>query len=252
MALDRRIAVFAGPSLPSPFRPLDPIFEWHPPASAGDLLSLAENAPETLCLIDGYFDSCPAPWHKELLLLMAAGTTVYGASSMGALRAAELDAFGMIGIGAIFEAYSAGRLVGDDEVALIHAPERLDWAPLSVPMVELRATLIDACRRRVVGPPTARLIRDLAHDVHYSDRDWPLLERHCQEVTDAETFPRIRALHVPLKRLDAIACLAAARREPHQRPPTVRPPLTCFIRELVDECADQAEAPRRRSISTAQ
>ena len=48
---------------------------------------------------------------------MAAGTQVFGAASMGALRAAELAPFGMIGVGAIFAAYRDGRLTGDDEVA---------------------------------------------------------------------------------------------------------------------------------------
>ena len=80
-------------------------------------------------LIDGLFDASPAVRHKELLQLMARGVPVIGAASMGALRAAELAPFGMIGVGRIFTAYAAGALVGDDEVALLHGPEELGWTP---------------------------------------------------------------------------------------------------------------------------
>ena len=46
-----------------------------------------------------------------------------GASSMGALRAAELSQFGMVGIGEVYQAFKLGRLEDDDEVAIVHGPE---------------------------------------------------------------------------------------------------------------------------------
>jgi hypothetical protein len=242
------IPVFAGPSLPPADRPGGP-FDWRPPATAGDLLALLEAPPARLCLIDGFFDSRPAPWHKELLLLMARGTLVFGAASMGALRAAELGAFGMIGVGAIYRAYRDGRLQGDDEVALVHGPERIGWAPLTVPMVEVRATLVAACRAGVLPPSLARRIRALVHDLHFDARDWPMMERLCQaeRLADAPAFRRIAALHVPLKRMDAHDCLAAALSPmpPHSLPQP--PPETCFIRELARRIA--APNPRRRTAA---
>ena len=56
---------------------------------------------------------------------MQAGIHVYGAASIGALRAAELDAFGMRGIGRIYEDFREGVLEDDDEVAVLHGPEEL-------------------------------------------------------------------------------------------------------------------------------
>jgi hypothetical protein len=238
---EARIPVFAGPSLPAAARPAGP-FEWHPPAMAGDLIRLRDRPPAKLCLIDGYFDSRPAPWHKELLALMARGTIVFGASSMGALRAAELHPFGMVGIGAIFRAYRDGRLWGDDEVALIHATEALDWAPLSVPMVELRATLIAACRSRLIETSTARRLRSLLHEIHFSERDWPAMERAClaEGQIDALAFRRLRAMHVPVKRRDALACLAAARAWTEPARPCPAPPETVFIARLAEEAGGSA------------
>jgi hypothetical protein len=187
-----------------------------------------------LCLIDGFFDSRPAPWHKELLVLMAKGTLIFGAASMGALRAVEIHQFGMIGVGSIFQAYHEGRLEGDDEVALIHADERLRWAPLTVPMVEMRATLQAACRAGVLDAKAARSLRLRLHDVHFEDRDWPLMKRVCvsEGLIHASAFDRLQAMHVPLKRLDALACLKEALIARQAATPTIPPPATCFIRSL--------------------
>ena len=242
MTGDAPIPVFVGPSIPPEARPAGP-FDWRPPAAAGDLLAVAEanEAPRRLCLIDGFFDHCPAPWHKEILLLLARGTTVFGAASMGALRAAELDRFGMMGVGAIYRAYRDGRLTGDDEVALIHAPERLGWAELSVPLVEIRATLCAAVRCGLINARRARAMRDVAAAIHFTDRDWPALRAawlESQLVYDA-LAEEVEAGHVPLKQRDALACLAAALVPAEQPAALPMPPATCFIAAL------RAQSPPR-------
>jgi hypothetical protein len=241
------IPVFAGPSLPPEARRANG-FDWRSPASAGDLLAMIERPPDRLCLIDGFFGSRPAPWHKELLELMARGTTVFGAASMGALRAAELSDLGMIGIGVVFRAYRDRLITGDDEVALIHADERLHWVPLTVPMVEVRATLAAACRAGLLTGRTARAMRTVLHDIYFEVRDWPLMEEACvaEGLMDRDSFHRFRTLHVQLKRDDALACLVAAREKRICRPVTPPPPRTCFTRALsaeIEESASRAQAP---------
>jgi hypothetical protein len=64
---------------------------------------------------------------------------VFGAAGIGALRAAELDAVGMRGIGKIFEGYRDGILRDDDEVAVLHGPEELGYPPLTEALVNIRA-----------------------------------------------------------------------------------------------------------------
>ena len=54
----------------------------------------------------------PTVWHKEILWAMAQGIHVFGGASIGALRAAELDVFGMKGIGRIYEDFRDGVLTG--------------------------------------------------------------------------------------------------------------------------------------------
>ena len=79
-------------------------------------------------IVDGYFDTVPSVWHKEILVAMQRGVHVFGASSMGALRAAELHPFGMVGIGQVYEWYRDGTIDADDEVAVAHGPAEFAFA----------------------------------------------------------------------------------------------------------------------------
>src|SRR5262249_22679622 len=117
-----RVFVFLGPTLPvgRARELLDAVYL--PPVQQGDVLRLLGRAPRVIGIVDGYFDTVPAVWHKEILLAMAEGVHVFGAASMGALRAAELHPFGMVGVGRVFECYRDGVLTADDEVAVAHGP----------------------------------------------------------------------------------------------------------------------------------
>ncbi|HYJ29569.1 MAG TPA: TfuA-like protein [Allosphingosinicella sp.] len=222
------IIVFAGPSLPGADRAAPAPVDWRPPAEAGDLLRLDLGPGLTICLIDGYFDHRPAVRHKEILLALAEGARVIGASSMGALRAAEMAGFGMEPVGVIARAFAGGRLSGDDEVALVHGPAEWDWRPLSVPLVEVRATLRSLRRRRLIAASEARRLFETARAVHFADRCWA-------SIGEDEAMQRlIEAEHVPLKRLDAIEAVRAALTpaSPAPRPQAVS---TSFLRALARE-----------------
>src|SRR5262249_14206566 len=128
--------------------------------------------PGAIAIIDGIFETVPAVWHKEILYAMAQGVPVYGASSMGALRAAELHAFGMIGVGQIFAAYRAGVLEDDDEVAVAHASAEHDFFAHSDPMVNIREGLRQASARGLLSTASAATLLDYAKGRFYPDRRW--------------------------------------------------------------------------------
>ena len=176
---------------------------------------MAGGAPRAVVLIDGFFDESPAVRHKELLELIAAGTPVVGGASMGALRAAELQPHGMIGVGRIFAAYAAGRLTGDDEVAMTHGPEEWGWPVLTEALVNVRATLVAARRARVLDGSAARGVLQTAIEVFYKRRTWAVvLERLAQGPLDHGRLAALEAWlpagQVNLKQLDALACLEVA------------------------------------------
>lgn len=170
------ISVFLGPTLPreDAARDLDALYL--PPVAQGDIIRLcaapADARPRAIGIIDGFFENIPSVWHKEILHAISLGITVFGASSMGALRAAELHPFGMVGVGAIFEAYRDGRLEDDDEVAVVHGPAELGYVALSEAMVNIRRTLADAARDGAIPADTARLLESIAKELPYRERGY--------------------------------------------------------------------------------
>ena len=102
--------VFAGPTLPADaVAALLPEATVLPPARQGDIFrAVRAHRPIALGLIDGVFLHEPAVWHREILWALHQGIHVFGAASMGALRAAELAPFGMRGVGRVFGAYRDG------------------------------------------------------------------------------------------------------------------------------------------------
>jgi len=132
--------LFAGPSLHGVEPDLEGI-TLRPPARQGDIARAVLEGAGAIGLVDGYFDAVAAPWHKEILFALAQGVTMLGASSMGALRAAECAAYGMRPVGQIARDYSTGALDDDAAVAISHGPEELGYPPVSEPLVDVKPTL---------------------------------------------------------------------------------------------------------------
>jgi hypothetical protein len=178
IATDDATLVFVGPTLPAAeVRALLPGAELHPPVAAFDVLRLIERRrPARLAIIDGYFERMAAVWHKELLLAIERGVEVWGAASMGALRAAELAAHGMRGAGTIYRDYARGRLVSDAEVAVAHLPRRGHYLPLSVPLVNVRDAAARARRAGVLTARDAAALVRAAAPIAYWDRRWDELD----------------------------------------------------------------------------
>ena len=247
---DGGIIVFAGPSLPPRLRPADPRLDWRPPAVAGDALMAKPSRPSAVVLIDGLFDEWPAIRHKELLSLISDGVPVFGGASMGALRAAELHTLGMIGVGHIFDAYRRGLIDADDEVAVLHGPASFDWSPLTEPLVNVRATLLHAVRRRVIAGPEARRLLGAARSIFYKYRTWTEV-LNAGEATGAirpERIGRFQAWlpggYIDLKRRDAVACVEAALRHGSAIGRSrARPPDTFFSALLAEQVAGGVKPP---------
>jgi hypothetical protein len=216
MSLDRRTFVFLGPTLPvaEARTLLDAVYR--PPVAMGDIYRLVQailpadlsgkadskrrRRPFRIAIIDGYFERMAAVWHKEILHALERGVEVYGASSMGALRAAELAPFGMIGVGRIAASYRSGELTDDDEVAVAHGPAERGYPQASVAMVNLRDGLGRARDRGLIsGRSHDRLVR-AAKGMFYRDRDWESL------------IAAGRAARVPARELAALATFVARAR----------------------------------------
>ena len=222
-----KVCLFVGPTLPRSETDRFADFTCLPPAAMGDVYRAAASRPAAIGIVDGYFEGVPAVWHKEILWAMSQGIHVFGSASMGALRAAELHRFGMHGIGRIFEAYRAGDLEDDDEVAVVHGPAEAGYVCLSEPLVNIRATLEEAEKQGIIGPSTRSELIGRAKDLFYQDRSWQRLMTDGVGDNLGGEIRRLRdwlpAGKVDRKRTDALEMIAAMREFLAGKPPPMKP-----------------------------
>ena len=246
-----RACVFVGPTL----RPSDlaaaPEFAVLPPAAQGDVYRIAKCRPQAIGIIDGYFEGVLAVWHKELLWAMAEGIHVFGSASMGALRAAELHAFGMVGVGRIFEWYRDGDLEDDDEVAVIHGPPETGYVVLSEAMINIRRTLDEAASDGLIARATRDQLSRFAKDLFYHDRTFDrLLARAAQQAVCSAELAALREWlpqgRVDQKRDDALAMLEAMQALLANDPAPMRVGYALEWTRMWDDASAAAAAARPR------
>jgi hypothetical protein len=198
--------VFLGPSLPRErARELAPPgTHFLPPAGQGDIASLCRvKPPKMIGLVDGLFRKSLSVWHKEILFALAQGVRVLGASSMGALRAVECESWGAEPIGRVAEWIKAGR-ASDPDVAVAHAGAEHEFRSLSLPIVNVMATL-DACPH--IGPERCAEIVAVARGIFYAERHWPALAKKAR--CSLLERKAITAYQVDRKAIDAEELLSA-------------------------------------------
>lgn len=201
--------IFAGPSFGTDIERLRaeyPSIAFRGPAARGDILQAVQDGAWAIGIVDGYFGEVPSVWHKEILYALQRDVVVVGGASMGALRAAECAAFGMVGIGTIYEDYADGRLIDDEAVALVHAPEELGWLPLSIPWVDLQPTIDGLYRDGALSLAEHKMLLLAGRSLHFSERTYPRVVEGCTFSTEGrakEILRLIRAAKIERKRRDA-------------------------------------------------
>src|SRR3979411_644431 len=108
-----------------------------PPIKRGDLAAVEDY--DVFVILDGEFGQNMSVSPKEIVSLRERGKTVIGASSMGALRASELDRSGMIGVGWVYDYFRRSAVRRDADVALVYSP--FDFKPMTVPMVDTESSV---------------------------------------------------------------------------------------------------------------
>jgi hypothetical protein len=209
----RNAVVFLGPSLNRREALAILSADYRPPAARGDLTRAVSDGARVIGLIDGVFFQESSVGHREILGALRKGVRVVGASSMGALRAAELHTLGMEGVGEVYRMYRDGVLISDDEVALAFDPE--SFIALSEPLVNIRATLARAEEEGVIDHGTRDIIFSAASSLYYPDRTYPRLVREAKGSIDPEAHARfarwVEKGAVDLKRRDAVEALGRIR-----------------------------------------
>lgn len=167
---EKRIIIFTGPSLHP--RDAKKILkaDYRPPIGRGDVLKALNDKPDIIGIIDGVFHQKPAVSHKELLKALKSGVTLVGGASMGALRASELDDFGMIGVGKVYDAYKNGDIESDDDVAVVFNPENME--PLSEALISMNYNFRIARSKGLISDFELENLISTAKSIYYPKRTY--------------------------------------------------------------------------------
>ncbi|MFI6373331.1 TfuA-like protein [Streptomyces sp. NPDC050546] len=212
--------VYAGPSLDAAaVRALLPDAEVHPPVRHGDLMASAAGPGDRVIVLDGQFFQSASVRHKEICEVIGRGAAVYGAASMGALRAAELGPYGMTGSGVVHRLYATGLIERDDEVALVHTEPDAGSRALTVALVSVRVALRRQVRRRAITSHDELSLLAAAEQLPFTSRTWRGIFQQAETVS-RETTETVRAAVAgpaetwDVKAQDARALLTRLARDP--------------------------------------
>jgi TfuA protein len=206
-----KIIVYLGPSLSAEKARTILEADYRPPIRRGDLKKALKAGANIVGIIDGTFFNDSPVAHKEILEVMKKGVTVVGGSSMGALRASEMDVFGMVGVGRVYECYRSGRIEADDEVAVTFSP--VTGEQLSEPLVNVRYQLKAVEKDGVITKEEKDAFLSMASGVHYPERTYSNMLRLAVEkgVLSAEKSAAlaqyVEQRPLNLKAEDAVATL---------------------------------------------
>jgi hypothetical protein len=137
-----------------------------PPIRRGDLAAVGDY--DVIVIIDGEFGQSMSVSPKEILTVLEGGKTVIGASSMGALRASELDRSGMIGVGWVYEYFRRGAVRRDADVALVYSP--FDYKPMTVPIVDVEYWMEQVFAAGLIRGKERAAVLKAARTLFFADR----------------------------------------------------------------------------------
>lgn len=171
-----KILIYTGLSLP--FSEAKEILDSHDdievvykrPIKRGDLSHDIKENPDIIAIIDGVFHQNSAVGHREILSVMKKGVKVYGSSSMGALRASELDVLGMEGIGYCYNEYASGNVTSDDAVAVMLDSETLE--ALSVPLISMNYVFTNAVAENIITKEEKDELIKITKETYYPKRNY--------------------------------------------------------------------------------
>lgn len=188
--------------------------DYRDPAKKGDFLMLSRDTDEKkyVGFVDGVFlhDYPPSPI-EVYHLATRKNIELIGAASLGALRAVELEKFGMKGIGKIFQLYKNGIINADDEVAVTFVRENNILQ--SEAMIDIRFNLFLAYKKGIITNQTKRRFAKIAKDIYFPFRNYEDIIKLTQQQfpsihNELESFRRyILKNRDSLKARDAIKLL---------------------------------------------
>ncbi len=170
MPTSSKIIIFTGPSLSAQEASQILDADYRGPVQRDDILKALHESPDIIGIIDGVFHQQPAVSHREIMEALKKGVIVVGGSSMGALRASELDDLGMVGVGYVYNQYKSGAIESDDDVAVVFTPDTFEQ--LSDALVSVHYNLQKAHEKGLINAAQLELLVNTAKKIFYPKRTY--------------------------------------------------------------------------------
>jgi hypothetical protein len=202
------IVAFLGPSLArGEAAAILPDARFETPVRRGDLYRARYQGASALLIVDGQYLHEEARPIREVIDVARDGALVCGASSMGALRAAECGPVGVRGVGLVYRLFRSGRLESDDEVAVATDPDD-GFRATSIALVNVRYATRRAVRAGLLDRPGAANIVEHARRLFYPERAWATVLGPAGYAPDSDLAQFCAG--IDLKRDDAVKLLRTA------------------------------------------
>lgn len=183
--------------------------DYQPPVKRGDIGQAIAEGVKRILIIDGVFFNTLSVSVVEIREAIHYGVEVWGASSMGALRAVEAGPIGMRGWGEVYRQYLEGDIDNDDAVALTFDE---NYVSISEPLVNIFSALRFMIQINIITPSEEQELRRISEETYFPDRILSIVLR--KSSLDSERSKRILNLllqtrtYWDIKRKDAITLLA--------------------------------------------
>jgi hypothetical protein len=205
-----KLKIYSGLSLAKKdVKRLCPSAEFSLPIGRSEIIKDIKSGVQVIGIIDGVFLQNKAVSPAEIMDALRCGVSVYGSSSMGAMRAAELSPYGMVGVGRIYEHITVTPYFRDDYLGQIFF-ENSETA--SLPFLDFAFGIEDAYQQGTITGKTGFSLLETYESLHFSERNIPAL---CQRIRSTRRRPEamIKALGLvaksitSTKRQDGLALL---------------------------------------------
>lgn len=152
-----------------------------PPIQRGDIWNDIKDRVQVIAIIDGKFHQNLPVSINEIMDGLRCGIAIYGSSSMGALRAAELRTQGMIGHGKIFEFIRDNPYFRDDYLGQVFEEKRERLQKKSRPYIDFYFNVEAMVSSSQISRRTGDALNTLYRNLPYPNRNWENLEQEIKK-----------------------------------------------------------------------
>lgn len=182
------------------------------PVKRDDLHRDLREGFHVIAIVDGEFMQNLAVSPSEILDLLRCGVKVYGSSSMGAMRAVELEPFGMVGVGEIFQQIKRSSYFEDDLLGQII----FEGKGATVPFIDFKIAIEEKLLKKRISEREARSLIQMYKEKHFSERNlesviWELSHATNNSKRAIKVLNEIQNKKFYQKSRDAIALLRQIR-----------------------------------------